>query len=146
MNKFMNEAIIEAKKGLSDGGIPVGAVLVYNDEIIARGHNRRVQRSNPILHAEMAAIENAGCQPISVYRECTLYTTGSPCMMCSGAIMVFGIGSVVVGENRSFQGEEELLRQRGIKVTVLQDKDCIQMMDEFINNNPHLWLENIGKK
>ncbi len=142
----MNEAIIEARRGLADGGIPVGAVLVYHDEIIGRGHNRRVQRSNPILHATIAAVENAGCQPAGVYHASTLYTTVSPCMMCSGTIMLYGIGGVVIGENRSFQGEEELLRQRGVKVTVLQDRDCIRMMDEFINNNPHLWLENIGRK
>jgi cytosine deaminase len=119
-------------------------VLVHNGKIIGRGHNRRVQRDSTVLHGEMDALENAGRQPASVYRECTLYTTMSPCAMCSGAILLYGIPRVVVGENFTFMGEEELLRSRGVKVEVLQEDTCVQMMQAFIAQRPELWNEDIG--
>ena len=144
MDKFMLAAIEEAKKGVSEGGIPIGSVIVYQNEIIGRGHNRRVQSGSPILHGEMDAFENAGRQSASVYRECTLYTTLSPCAMCSGAILLYGITRVVVGENHTFMGEEAWLRSRGVQVDVLQDETCIQMMKAFITQNPELWNEDIG--
>ncbi|MDD4956781.1 MAG: nucleoside deaminase, partial [Candidatus Omnitrophica bacterium] len=126
------------------GGIPIGSVIVHKGKIIGRGHNRRVQKKSAILHGEMDALENAGRQPAAVYRECTLYTTLSPCSMCAGAILLYGIPRVVIGENRSFMGEEDLLRSRGVKVTVLQDGTCVSMMKEFIKNYPELWNEDIG--
>ena len=141
---FLAAAIAEARLGLDEGGIPIGSVIVYCGEIIGRGHNRRVQKSSAILHGEMDALENAGRRPASVYRQSTLYTTLSPCAMCTGAILLYGIPRVIVGENRTFMGEEELLRQRGISVEVLQDEDCIRMMREFITKNPGLWNEDIG--
>jgi cytosine deaminase len=127
-----------------EGGIPIGSILVHGDKIIGRGHNRRVQRGSAILHGEMDALENAGRQPASVYRESVLYTTLSPCSMCSGAILLYGIPRVVVGENRTFLGEEELLRSRGVSVEVLQNEECIRLMQEFIHQNPGLWNEDIG--
>ncbi len=144
MDLFMAEAIAEAKTGLAEGGIPIGAVLVHRDKIIGRGHNRRVQRGSSILHGEMDALENAGRLPASVYTRSVLYTTLSPCAMCSGAILLYRIPRVVVGENLTFLGEEELLRSRGVVVDVLQDPGCIEMMRQFILKNPTLWNEDIG--
>ena len=142
---FMRAAIEEAERGRAEGGIPIGAVLVHRGAIVGRGHNRRVQRGSAILHGEMDALENAGRHPAAVYRESVLYTTLSPCAMCSGAILLYGIPRVVVGENRTFLGEEELLRARGVAVEVLQDPRCIEMMTAFIRENPRLWDEDIGE-
>jgi cytosine/creatinine deaminase len=144
MDSFMGEAIAEVAVGLAEGGIPIGSVLVHRDKIIGRGHNRRVQRGSPISHGEMDALENAGRLPASVYTQSVLYTTLSPCAMCSGAILLYGIPRVVVGENITFMGEEELLRSRGVVVDVVQDIRCIEMMREFILKNPTLWNEDIG--
>jgi len=144
MNEFMKAAIEEAKEGLAEGGIPIGAVIVYQDKIISRGRNRRVQKGSVILHGEMDALENARRQPASVYKECTLYTTLSPCPMCSGAIILYRIPRVVIGENKTFIGEEDYLRSKGVDVTILQDEACITMMHKFINENPKLWNEDIG--
>ena len=144
MDEFMSAAIAEAEEGLAEGGIPIGSVLVYRGEIIGRGHNRRIQRGSPTLHGEMDALENAGRRPASVYAESTIYTTLSPCSMCSGAILLYGIPRVIVGENRNFVGEEELLRARGVQVDVLQDARCIELMRGFIDANPRLWNEDIG--
>ena len=141
---FMIAAIEEAAAGAREGGIPIGSVLVYRDTIIGRGHNRRVQKSSAILHGEMDAIENAGRQPAAVYRESRIYTTLSPCAMCSGAILLFGIPEVIVGENRTFVGEEALLRSRGVTVTLLDDQECVRMMSAFIAEHPELWNEDIG--
>ena len=143
-DSFLAEAIEEARQGVREGGIPIGSILVHGDKIIGRGHNRRVQRGSAILHGEMDALENAGRQPASVYRESVLYTTLSPCSMCSGAILLYGIPRVVVGENQTFLGEEELLRSRGVSVEVLQNEECIRLMQEFIHQNPGLWNEDIG--
>ncbi|MHC6225379.1 nucleoside deaminase [Pseudomonas sp. X10] len=142
---FMQAAIDEARQGLTEGGIPIGSVLVHQGRIIGRGHNRRVQSGSAILHGEMDALENAGRQSAEVYREAVLYTTLSPCAMCSGAILLYGIRQVVVGENRTFMGEEELLRSRGVEVSVLQSHDCEQMMRDFIASQPDLWNEDIGR-
>lgn len=144
MDEFMAAAIEEARTGLAEGGIPIGAVIVHNGTIIGRGHNRRVQQGSAIRHGEMDALENAGRLPASVYRESVLYTTLSPCPMCSGAVLLYGIPEVVIGENRTFMGEEELLRSRGVAVTVLQDERCVQLMEEFIRDRPELWNEDIG--
>ena len=144
-DEFMQAAIDEAQAGLKEGGIPIGSVLVHNGRIIGRGHNRRVQKGSSVLHAEMDALENAGRQPAAVYRESVLYTTLSPCAMCSGAILLYGIPRVVIGENRTFLGEEELLRARGVAVEVRQDPRCIEMMTAFIRENPRLWDEDIGE-
>lgn len=144
MDQFLKAAVDEANKGLREGGIPIGSVIVHEGKIIGRGHNRRVQKGSAILHGEMDAFENAGRQPASVYRECTLYTTLSPCPMCSGAILLYGIRKVVVGENVTFMGEEELLRSRGVHVEVLQDDTCVQMMKDFIARQPRVWNEDIG--
>ena len=144
MDSFMQAAIAEARQGLSEGGIPIGSVLVYQNRIIGRGHNRRVQQGSTVLHGEMDALENAGRQPGSVYRQSTIYTTLSPCSMCSGAILLYGIPSIVVGENSTFRGEEQLLRSRGVEVMVLQDSECISLMQEFITANATLWNEDIG--
>lgn len=144
MDQFLKAALDEANKGLREGGIPIGSVIVHKGEIIGRGYNRRVQKGSSILHGEMDAFENAGRQPASVYRECTLYTTLSPCAMCSGAILLYGIPRVVVGENLTFVGEEALLRSRGVNVEVLQDDACVQMMKAFITQKPALWNEDIG--
>ncbi len=140
----MQAAIDEARRGLAEGGIPIGSVIVHQGRIIGRGHNRRVQRDSAILHGEMDAFENAGRQPAQVYRESVLYTTLSPCAMCSGAILLYGIPRVVVGENHTFTGEEALLRARGVTVEVLQDETCIALMREFISVRPQLWNEDIG--
>lgn len=144
MDEFMQAAIAEARLGLTEGGIPIGSVIVHEGRIIGRGHNRRVQRGSAILHGEMDAFENAGRQPASVYRNAVLYTTLSPCAMCSGAILLYGIPKVVIGENHSFLGEEELLRARGVELTVLQDETCIALMRGFIAARPELWNEDIG--
>jgi cytosine deaminase len=144
MDKFMQAAIDEARKGMDEGGIPIGSVLVHDGRVIGRGHNRRVQQGSCVLHGEMDALENAGRQLASVYRESTIYTTLSPCSMCSGAIILYGIPTVVVGENRSFSGEEALLRSRGIDVQVLQNPECIRMMEDFVSKHPQLWNEDIG--
>jgi cytosine deaminase len=145
MDQFLKAALDEARKGRQEGGIPIGSVLVYQGAIIGRGHNRRVQKGSPTLHAEMDALENAGRQSATVYRESSLYTTLSPCAMCSGAIVLYQIPRVVVGENHSFMGEEAWLRSRGIMVEVVQDEDCIALMKEFIQAHPELWNEDIGK-
>jgi cytosine deaminase len=144
MDQFMQAAIEEARKGAAEGGIPIGSVIVHGGRIIGRGHNRRVQQGSSVLHGEMDALEHAGRQLASVYRESTIYTTLSPCSMCSGAILLYGIPAVVVGENRTFTGEEALLRSRGVDVQVLQDRSCISMMQDFIGEKPQLWNEDIG--
>lgn len=144
MNPHLQAAIEEARQGLAEGGIPIGSVIVHQGRIIGRGHNRRIQKHSAILHGEMDAIENAGRQPASVYRESVLYTTLSPCAMCSGAILLYGIPKVVVGENLTFMGEEALLRSRGVAVEVLQDESCVALMRAFIAANPALWNEDIG--
>ena len=144
MDLFLQAAIEEARLGLSEGGIPIGAVLVHNAQIIGRGHNRRVQQGSAILHGEMDALENAARLPARVYRESVLYTTLSPCPMCTGAILLYGIPKVVVGENQSFMGEEDLLRSRGVTVEVIQDPTCITLMQDFIAAKPALWNEDIG--
>ena len=142
---YLDAAIEEARRGLAEGGIPIGSVIVHRGSIIGRGHNRRVQKGSATLHGEMDALENAGRQPASVYRESVLYTTLSPCAMCSGAILLYGIPRVVVGENQTFMGEEDLLRSRGVDVQVLQDTACMQLMKDFIARRPELWNEDIGE-
>ena len=144
VDEFMAAAIAEAEAGRREGGIPIGSVIVHHGRIVGRGHNRRVQRGSVVLHGEMDALENAGRQPAAVYREAVLYTTLSPCPMCSGAILLYGIPTVIVGENQTFLGDEQLLRSRGVAVTVLQDADCIRMMTTFIREHPTLWNEDIG--
>lgn len=141
---FLQAAIDEARAGLAEGGIPIGSVLVHDDQILGRGHNRRVQQGSAVLHGEMDALENAGRLPARVYRESTLYTTLSPCSMCSGAILLYGIPRVIIGENRTFLGEEALLRARGVELTVVDDADCIELMRSFIEASPELWNEDIG--
>lgn len=143
-DRFMTAAIEEARAGFDEGGIPIGSVIVHRGEIIGRGHNRRVQRGSPTLHGEMDALENAGRRSASVYRESVLYTTLSPCSMCSGAILLYGIPRVIIGENRTFMGEEELLRGRGVQLEVLNDPRCIELMERFIRERPELWNEDIG--
>ncbi len=145
LNPFMQAAIDEAKLGLDVGGIPIGSVLVHKGKIIGRGHNRRVQDGSAILHGEMSALENAGRQPAAVYKESVIYTTLSPCSMCSGAILLYSIPKVVVGENQTFMGEEALLKSRGVQVEVLQDQTCIDLMHRFILSKPTIWNEDIGK-
>lgn len=142
--QFLQLAIAEARAGLAEGGIPIGSVLVHGDRVLGRGHNRRVQKGSVVLHGEMDALENAGRQPASVYAECTIYTTLSPCAMCAGAILLYGIPRVIVGENSTFLGEEELLRSRGVSVDVVQDAECVRLMTEFIARHPALWNEDIG--
>ena len=145
MDTFLEAALDEARKGRKEGGIPIGSVLVYQGKIIGRGHNRRVQNGSPILHAEMDALANAGRQTAKVYRESTLYTTLSPCAMCSGAIVLYRIPHVVVGENCSFMGEEDWLRSHGITVEIVQDEACIDLMEEFMQAHPELWNEDVGE-
>jgi cytosine/creatinine deaminase len=145
MDAFLEAALDEARRGLDEGGIPIGSVLVRDHRILGRGHNRRQQAGSVVLHAEMDALERAGRQPATVYRDCTLYTTLSPCAMCSGAILLYGIPRVVVGENRTFQGEEELLRSRGVMVEVVQDPACERLLADFIRDHPNLWNEDIGR-
>ena len=144
MDLFLQVALHEAQQGLSEGGIPIGSVLVRNGQIIGRGHNRRVQQGSAILHGEMDALENAGRLPASVYKESVLYTTLSPCAMCTGAILLYGIPKVVIGENQTYMGEEDLLRARGVVIEVMQDPTCIALMREFIAAKPELWNEDIG--
>jgi len=141
----MNTAIEEAEAGMREGGIPIGSVLVHQGRILGRGHNRRVQRGSAVLHGEMDALENAGRLAAQVYRESVLYTTLSPCAMCSGAILLYGIPTVIVGENQTFLGEEALLRARGVSVTVLQDATCVRLMTDFISAHPDLWNEDTGR-
>ncbi|HNW98405.1 MAG TPA: nucleoside deaminase [Bacteroidales bacterium] len=145
MDKFLAEAINEAKKGLAEGGIPIGSVIVYENKIIGRGHNKRIQRDSVVLHGEMDALENAGRQTASVYKKCTLYTTLSPCSMCSGAILLYGIPRIVIGENKTFMGEEEHLKSRGVEVIVEDNQECKDLMERFIHDKPELWNEDIGK-
>ncbi len=144
MEQFMAMAIEEARQGRATGGIPIGAVLVHDGKVIGRGHNQRIQKRSPTLHGEIDALENAGRLPATVYRAATLYTTLSPCSMCTGAILLYGIPRVVIGENQNFMGEEALLRERGVEVVVLQDETCIQLMRDFIVSHPQLWDEDIG--
>ena len=141
---FLKEAIAEAEAGLAEGGIPIGSVLVYENRILGRGHNRRMQKGSAVLHGEMDALENAGRQPAAVYARSVIYTTLSPCAMCSGAILLYKIPRVVVGENVTFRGEEDLLRSRGVTVEVLQDARCVELMQRFIREHPDLWNEDIG--
>jgi len=145
MDPFLSAAIEEAERGLSEGGIPIGAVLVHQSRVLGRGHNRRVQQGSAVLHGEMDALERAGRQSGQVYRASVMYTTLSPCAMCTGAILLYGIPHVVVGENRTFMGEEEWLRSRGVRVDVVQDERCIRLMTEFIAAKPGLWYEDIGR-
>ena len=145
MDRFLKEAIKEARKGLEAGGIPIGSVLVVDGEIVARGRNQRIQKGSPVLHAEMDCLENAGRLPASAYRRATLYSTLSPCDMCSGAVLLYGIPRVVVGENRTFQGPEDYVRSRGVDVVVADNQECVRLMEEFISANPALWGEDIGE-
>ena len=140
----MQATIAEAKKGLYEGGIPIGSVIVHDNEIIGRGHNKRIQNGSVVLHGEMDALENAGRLPASVYKNATLYTTLSPCPMCTGAILLYGIPKVVIGENKTFMGSEELLRENGVEVEVIDSQECIDLMQTFITSNPELWNEDIG--
>ncbi|HXV72904.1 MAG TPA: nucleoside deaminase [Acidimicrobiia bacterium] len=141
----MDIAVAEARLGRDEGGIPIGSALLIGDEVLGRGHNRRIQRESAILHGEMDALESAGRLPAAIYREATIYTTLSPCDMCTGAILLYGIPRVVVGENETFIGGEDLLRRRGVEVEVLDDERCIEMMHVFIADNPELWNEDIGE-
>ena len=145
MDPFLKEALAQAHKGFGEGGIPIGSVLVHKDQIIGRGHNQRIQKGSTILHGEMDALENAGRLSANVYRESTIYTTLSPCHMCSGAILLYGIPRVVIGENQNFMGAEDLLKANGVEVVVLNDESCIQMMRSFIKRHPNLWNEDIGE-
>ena len=145
MDPNLQAALEEARSGVEEGGIPIGSVLVSGERILGRGHNRRVQAGSVVLHAEMDALERAGRQPAAVYRGCTLYTTLSPCAMCTGAILLYGIPRVVIGENRTFMGEEALLRSRGVVVEVVQDPECERLLREFIRAHPELWNEDIGR-
>ena len=145
MDKFLQEAIEEAKLGLQEGGIPIGSVLVIDNQIVGRGHNRRVQNSSPTLHAEMDCLENAGRLTASQYKKATLYSTLSPCDMCSGAVLLYGIPKVVIGENKTFKGPEEYLAQRGVELTLADNYECYQLMQTFIAENPQLWNEDIGE-
>jgi creatinine deaminase len=144
VDEFLRAAIDEARQGLAEGGIPIGSVVVHDGKIVGRGHNRRVQQASTILHGEMDALERAGRKPASFYRECTLYTTLSPCPMCSGATVLYKIPKVVIGENKSFLGEEQWLKSHGVEVNVLQDEECIGLMREFMERHPQLWAEDIG--
>ena len=146
MDKFLQEAINEAKKGLEEGGIPIGAVLVLDGKIIGRGHNKRIQKSSAILHAEMDCLENAGRLSASEYKRATLYSTLSPCDMCSGAVLLYGITRVVVGENKTFQGPESYVASRGVILDIVNNEECIKMMQDFIKKEPILWNEDIGEE
>ncbi len=145
VRKFMSVAMEEARKGLSEGGIPIGSVLVIDDKIVGRGHNQRLQKGSAVLHAEMDCLENAGRLTAKDYRKSVLFSTLSPCDMCSGAILLYGIPKVIVGENKTFQGPEQYVRDRGVDVNVLNDSECIEMMEKFIRENPTLWNEDIGE-
>lgn len=144
MDDFLKAAIFEAKTGLKEGGIPIGSVIVHNGKIIGRGHNKRIQKGSVVLHAEMDALENAGRQQSSIYKNCTLYTTLSPCPMCTGAILLYGIPKVVIGENKTYMGAEALLIQKRVEVIVVNNYECIELMESFIKTNPELWNEDIG--
>ena len=144
MDKYLEQAIEEARKGLAEGGIPIGSVLVIDGEIVGRGHNRRVQQGSAVLHAEMDCLENAGRLKASDYRRAVLYSTLSPCDMCSGAVLLYKIPTVIVGENRSFQGPEDYLRSRGVDLTIVDDAECVQLMNDFMRLQPELWNEDIG--
>ncbi len=144
-DQYLEAAIAEARQGLAEGGIPIGSVIVHNGAIIGRGHNRRVQQGSAVLHGEMDALENAGRQPAKVYRESVLYTTLSPCSMCTGAILLYGIPKVVIGENETFMGEEALLRSRGVEVVLANSAECKALMNQFIADKPELWNEDIGE-
>ena len=143
-DQFLQAALDEARKGYAEGGIPIGSVLVYQGRILGRGHNKRVQQGSVVLHGEMDALENAGRQPAAVYQQCTLYTTLSPCPMCSGTILLYGIPKVVIGENKTFMGDEDLLRSRGVAVSVVDNQQCYELMQQFIREKPALWNEDIG--
>ena len=145
MDIFLEEAIKEAKKGLAEGGIPIGSVLVIDGKIVGRGHNRRVQNSSSILHAEMDCLENAGRLSASDYKKATLYSTLSPCDMCSGAVLLYGIKKVIIGENRTFLGPEEYVKSRGVEVEVVNNQECCKLMESFIKDSPELWNEDIGE-
>ena len=145
MDEYLQAAIDEARQGVAEGGIPIGSVVVHDGRIVGRGHNRRVQQGSTILHGEMDALERTGRKPASFYRDCTLYTTLSPCPMCSGAIVLYKIPRVVIGENRSFLGEEQWLASHGVSLTVVQDDECIRLMREFVERHPRLWAEDIGE-
>ena len=145
MDEYLEAAIEEARQGKAAGGIPIGSVLVIDNKIVARGHNQRVQKGSAVLHAEMDCLENGGRLTAADYKRATLYSTLSPCDMCSGAILLYGINRVVVGENETFQGPEDLLRQRGVEVTVANSDACITLMREFIRDFPQLWNEDIGE-
>ena len=145
MDKFLEAALEEAKKGLAEGGIPIGSVLVIDDQIVGRGHNQRIQKGSAILHAEMNCLENAGRLKASEYRRATLYSTLSPCDMCSGTVLLYGIPKVVVGENQTFQGPEDYLTSRSVEVVVVNNQECHQLMERFINSHPELWNEDIGE-
>lgn len=145
MDEFLEAALEEARQSLTEGGIPIGSVLTHEGRILGRGHNRRVQRGSAVLHAEMDALERAGRQRAAVYRGSTLYTTLSPCAMCSGAILLYGIRRVVIGENRTFRGEEELLRSRGVLVEVIDDSECAALLADFVRSHPQIWAEDIGR-
>jgi cytosine deaminase len=142
---YFEAALAEARKGGDSGGIPIGSVIVHNNQIIGRGHNQRVQKGSCVLHGEMHALEEAGRQPASVYKDSVLYTTLSPCSMCSGAILLYGIPKVIIGENVNFMGEEDWLRSHGVEIGVLQDQECIDIMKNFISDHPELWFEDIGE-
>lgn len=145
MDEFMQAAIEEAKKGLAEGGIPIGSVLVIDGRIVGRGHNQRVQKGSAILHAEMDAIENAGRLKAKDYQRAVLYSTLSPCDMCSGTALLYKIPRIVIGENKTFQGPEDYLRSRGVELVILNDPECIKLMEDFIAANPELWYEDIGE-
>lgn len=146
MDKFLEASIEEAKKGMAEGGIPIGSVLVIDGRIVGRGYNQRVQKGSAVLHAEMDCLENAGRIKASDYRRATLYSTLSPCDMCSGAVLLYGIPKVVIGENRTFCGPEDYVRSRGVEVVIIDNQECHQLMETFIENNPELWNEDIGEQ
>lgn len=145
MNVFFQEAIDEARAGQAAGGIPIGSVLVINNRIVGRGHNQRIQKGSVVLHAEMACLENAGRLTASDYRQAVLYSTLSPCNMCSGAVLLYGIPKVVIGENTTFRGPEDHLRRNGVQLEIVEDEECIQVMRDFIAQYPALWNEDIGQ-
>ncbi|PHS13168.1 MAG: tRNA-specific adenosine deaminase [Kangiella sp.] len=145
MDKFLEAAIDEAKTGMNDGGIPIGSVLVIDGKIVGRGHNQRIQKGSSVLHAEMDCFENSGRLKASDYRRAILYSTLSPCDMCSGAVLLYGIPKVIIGENKTFSGPEEYLKSRGVELEILDNPECIQIMESFINDNPELWNEDIGE-
>lgn len=146
MDQFFKEALNQAKKSFQEGGIPIGSVLVHNGQIIGKGHNRRIQQGSVILHGEMDALENAGRQDAAIYKQSVIYTTLSPCPMCTGAILLYGIPKVVIGENKTFLGAEDLLRQHGVEVVVLNNQECGDLMNAFIHKNPAEWNEDIGEE